>query len=121
MARSGRDCARVHRTTYRGTPVVAACREDGFAIRLGGMSLCVLGMAEEFKGKVAVNALWPRTTISTAAVNMLGGDALILHYSHNSSTRSGSYQPAWRRRSTTGLGRYASLRLSNPAIVFVIG
>jgi citronellol/citronellal dehydrogenase len=26
-----------------------------------GMSMCVLGMAEEFKNKVAVNALWPRT------------------------------------------------------------
>jgi citronellol/citronellal dehydrogenase len=40
-----------------------------------GMSMCVLGMAEEFKGKVAVNALWPRTAIATAAVqNLLGGD-----------------------------------------------
>ena len=26
-----------------------------------GMSMCVLGMAEEFKGKIGVNALWPRT------------------------------------------------------------
>lgn len=41
------------------------------------MSLCVLGMAEEFKGKVGVNALWPRTTIATAAVqNLLGGDEM---------------------------------------------
>ncbi len=40
-----------------------------------GMSMCVLGMAEEFKGRVAVNALWPRTVIATAAVqNLLGGD-----------------------------------------------
>jgi citronellol/citronellal dehydrogenase len=40
-----------------------------------GMSLCVLGMAGEFKGKVAFNALWPRTVIATAAVqNLLGGD-----------------------------------------------
>ncbi len=42
-----------------------------------GMSMCVLGMAEEFKGRVAVNALWPRTTIATAAVNMLGGDEMM--------------------------------------------
>ncbi len=42
-----------------------------------GMSMCVLGMAEEFKGKVAVNALWPRTTIATAAVHMLGGDDMM--------------------------------------------
>lgn len=39
-----------------------------------GMSMCVLGMAGEFKDKIGVNALWPRTTIATAAVTMLGGD-----------------------------------------------
>ena len=45
-----------------------------------GMSMCVLGMAEELKGqKIAVNALWPRTVIATAAVqNLLGGDATVL-------------------------------------------
>jgi len=44
-----------------------------------GMSLCVLGMAEELKPKrIAVNALWPRTVIDTAAVqNLLGGDATV--------------------------------------------
>jgi citronellol/citronellal dehydrogenase len=42
-----------------------------------GMSMCVLGMAEEFKGRVAFNALWPRTTIATAAVNMIGGEELM--------------------------------------------
>ena len=42
-----------------------------------GMSMCVLGMAEEFRGRVAVNALWPKTTIATAAVNMLGGDEMM--------------------------------------------
>jgi citronellol/citronellal dehydrogenase len=41
-----------------------------------GMSLCVLGMAAEFKDRVAFNALWPRTAIATAAIrNYLGGDA----------------------------------------------
>jgi citronellol/citronellal dehydrogenase len=40
-----------------------------------GMSMCVLGMAAEFRSAgVAFNALWPRTTIDTAAVGMLGGD-----------------------------------------------
>lgn len=34
-----------------------------------GMSMCVLGMAEEFKGSVAVNALWPQTAIATAAIS----------------------------------------------------
>ena len=41
-----------------------------------GMSMCVLGMADEFASDgIAVNALWPRTAIATAAVqNLLGGD-----------------------------------------------
>ncbi len=39
-----------------------------------GMSMCVLGMAEEFReAGIAVNALWPRTVIYTAAIAMLGG------------------------------------------------
>lgn len=39
-----------------------------------GMSLCVLGMAAEFRDAgIAVNALWPRTVIDTAALRMLGG------------------------------------------------
>ena len=43
-----------------------------------GMSLVVLGLAGEQRGKVAVNALWPRTTIATAAIkNLLGGDAIM--------------------------------------------
>ncbi|MEX2286534.1 MAG: NAD(P)-dependent oxidoreductase [Planctomycetaceae bacterium] len=44
-----------------------------------GMSMCVLGMAAEFaKQGVAVNALWPRTAIATAAVqNLLGGDEAV--------------------------------------------
>jgi citronellol/citronellal dehydrogenase len=44
-----------------------------------GMSLCVLGLAGELRRQgIAVNALWPRTTIATAAVrNLLGGEALI--------------------------------------------
>ena len=39
-----------------------------------GMSMCVLGMAEEFRDAgVAVNALWPKTTIATAALAMIPG------------------------------------------------
>ncbi len=43
-----------------------------------GMSLAVLGMAAEFASRgIAVNALWPRTTIATAAIrNLLGGEAI---------------------------------------------
>lgn len=44
-----------------------------------GMSMCVLGMAEELRDQgIAVNALWPRTAIATAAVqNLLGGEEAI--------------------------------------------
>lgn len=39
-----------------------------------GMSMCVLGMSEEFrKTGIAVNALWPRTAIDTAALQMIPG------------------------------------------------
>jgi citronellol/citronellal dehydrogenase len=40
-----------------------------------GMSLCVLGMAEEFKADgIAVNALWPRTAIDTEAIRLIAGE-----------------------------------------------
>ncbi len=39
-----------------------------------GMSMCVLGMSEEFRNTgIAVNALWPRTAIDTAALQMIPG------------------------------------------------
>jgi len=49
-----------------------------YAMAKFGMSLVVLGLAGEQRGKIAVNALWPRTTIATAAIkNLLGGDAIM--------------------------------------------
>jgi len=50
-----------------------------YSIAKFGMSLCVLGLAEELKlDGIAVNALWPRTTIATAAIrNLLGGDQVV--------------------------------------------
>lgn len=45
-----------------------------YTIAKYGMSMCVLGMAEEFRDhRVAVNALWPRTVIATAALAMIPG------------------------------------------------
>jgi citronellol/citronellal dehydrogenase len=45
-----------------------------YTIAKYGMSMCVLGMAEEFRQDgVAVNALWPRTTIATAALQIIPG------------------------------------------------
>ena len=50
----------------------------GYTMAKFGMSLVVLGLAGELRGKVAVNALWPRTTIATAAIkNLLGGDEVM--------------------------------------------
>ena len=50
-----------------------------YSIAKYGMSMCVLGLSAELKGAgIAVNALWPRTTIATAAIgNLLGGDAMM--------------------------------------------
>lgn len=40
-----------------------------------GMSLCILGWSGEFKGRIAANAIWPRTAIATAAIaNVLAGE-----------------------------------------------
>lgn len=40
-----------------------------------GMSLCILGWAGEFRGRIAANAIWPRTAVATAAIsNVLAGE-----------------------------------------------
>ena len=45
-----------------------------YTIAKFGMSMCVIGMSEEYKKyNIAVNALWPKTAIDTAAIRMLGG------------------------------------------------
>jgi citronellol/citronellal dehydrogenase len=51
----------------------------GYSMAKFGMSLVVLGLSGELKADgIAVNALWPRTTIATAAVkNLLGGEAMM--------------------------------------------
>ncbi|XP_055306290.1 hydroxysteroid dehydrogenase-like protein 2 [Sitodiplosis mosellana] len=45
-----------------------------YTIAKYGMSMCVLGMSHEYKGEIGVNALWPKTAIATAAVEMLLGE-----------------------------------------------
>ena len=70
-----------------------------------GMSMVVLGLSGEQHGKIAVNALWPRTTIATAAVkNLLGGDALI----NMSRTPDILAEAAWRifQKPTTFTGQF---------------
>lgn len=55
-----------------------------YAIAKYGMSLAVLGLAGELRARgIAVNALWPRTTIATAAVrNLIGGDEMMAASRH---------------------------------------
>jgi citronellol/citronellal dehydrogenase len=50
-----------------------------YSIAKYGMSLCVLGLSGELRERgIAVNALWPRTTIATSAIkNLLGGDMIV--------------------------------------------
>ena len=51
-----------------------------YTISKYGMSMCVIGMAEELRPRgIAVNALWPRTVIKTAALNLLGGEDTAKH------------------------------------------
>jgi citronellol/citronellal dehydrogenase len=45
-----------------------------YTIAKYGMSMCVLGMAEEFRGEIGVNALWPHTPIATAAIQNRFGE-----------------------------------------------
>ena len=45
----------------------------GYTIAKFNMAMCAVGMAEEYRGRVGFNCLWPRTSIATAAVDMLGG------------------------------------------------
>ena len=50
----------------------------GYSIAKFGMSLVALGLAGELRGRIAVNALWPRSTIATAAIkNLLGGERVM--------------------------------------------
>lgn len=91
-----------------------------------GMSLCVLGMAAEFREQgVAFNALWPRTTIQTAAImNLLGGkeamakarrpeivaDAACMILSRNSRECTGNFfidEDVLRSVGVTDFSRYA--------------
>jgi citronellol/citronellal dehydrogenase len=89
-----------------------------------GMSLCVLGHAEEFRSYgIAVNALWPRTVIQTAALQMIPGvrpehcrtseimaDAAYAILTSESVTTTGNFfidEEVLRKAGVTDFGRYA--------------
>ncbi|MBV9646013.1 MAG: NAD(P)-dependent oxidoreductase [Candidatus Eremiobacteraeota bacterium] len=64
-----------------------------YSIAKFGMSLCTLGMAEEFKADgIAVNSLWPVSTIDTAAIrNLLGGERVARMSRHPSILADAAY------------------------------
>jgi citronellol/citronellal dehydrogenase len=89
-----------------------------------GMSMCVLGMAEEFRGDgIAVNALWPRTVINTAAIALLPGvdpkqcrtpeilaDAACVILNRDSRAHTGNFyidEEVLREAGITDLSKYA--------------
>lgn len=75
-----------------------------YTISKYGMSMLVLGLAEELKPSgIAVNALWPRTTIATAAVqNLLGGDRLIRKSRQPSIVAEAAFHILQQPATTTG-------------------
>jgi citronellol/citronellal dehydrogenase len=95
-----------------------------YTIAKYGMSMCVLGMAEEFREiGIAVNALWPKTVIATDALNMIPGvstknartpeivaDAAHVVLSAASRERSGQFlidEDVLRAAGTTDFDQYA--------------
>jgi len=95
-----------------------------------GMSMCVLGMAEEFHADgIAVNALWPRTVINTAAIAMIPGvdprmcrtpeilaDAAHIILNRDARQYTGRFyidEEVLASEGVTDLGRYAVLKGSN--------
>jgi citronellol/citronellal dehydrogenase len=76
-----------------------------YTIAKYGMSMCVLGMAEEFREKgIAVNALWPRSVIATAAIAMIPGAAEETHRMRTSEIMADAAHAILTRdaRTTTG-------------------
>lgn len=73
-----------------------------------GMSMCVLGMSEEFKPlSIAVNALWPRTAIYTAAMEMLGGGSEVANQCRKPEIMSDAAYVMLTRKSSEYTGNFA--------------
>lgn len=67
-----------------------------------GMSLCAYGLSAELSGEVGVNALWPKTAIWTAAMNMLGGEAARKGSRKPEILADATYAIACRPKTVTG-------------------
>jgi len=78
-----------------------------YSIAKYGMSLCVLGMAGEFRDRgVAVNALWPRTTIATAAIENIVGGAEMMKTSRHPSIMADAAHWVLTRNAKTCSGNF---------------
>jgi citronellol/citronellal dehydrogenase len=74
-----------------------------YTIAKYGMSMCVLGMAEEFRPLgIAVNALWPRTIIATAALQVIPGAGAELGRTPEMVADAAAHILAQDSRATTG-------------------
>src|ERR1700733_11822354 len=78
-----------------------------YTIAKFGMSLVVLGLAGELRGKgIAVNALWPRTVIATAAVNNLLGGSALMHQARKPDIMADAAYAVFARPSRDFTGRF---------------
>jgi citronellol/citronellal dehydrogenase len=78
-----------------------------YAMSKYGMSMCVLGMAEELRPHgVAVNALWPKTLIATAAVRNLFGGEEVVRRSRNPDIMAAAAHSILVRNSRECTGRF---------------
>lgn len=78
-----------------------------YAISKFGMSLCVLGMAEEFKpAGIAVNALWPRVAVATSAIRFATADEESMRACRNSDIMSEAAYAIFRRPAHACTGNF---------------
>lgn len=101
-----------------------------YTIAKYNMSLITLGLAAEFKGKVAVNSLWPQTWIATAAIAMVAGEEglkqsrkadIMADAAHSIVTKGVDYtgkflidEAVLREEGITDFGRYAAVPGASP-------
>jgi len=67
----------------------------GYSMAKFNMSMCAIGMAEEYRGRVGFSCLWPRTAIATAAIENLAGEAC--HVTRARAASPPAFHPATRR------------------------
>jgi len=77
-----------------------------YSIAKFGMSLCTLGMASEFKGKVAFNSLWPKTIIATAAIEFAVGNAQMMQLGRKASIMSDAAAAILQKDAKTVSGNF---------------